>query len=237
MLLVAVGVMMAISGVFVYASEPISTSILPTDSLSILISCSVAMAVSGLIAFIVIPLRKRRTDGVQGVRIRWIVVDAIIMATLATAFLIAGLILSLQTPSSINARLSDFWETASPVVLTVIQERGQCCGFAGLNDRVLEPCKRYAEAVGCSSVLLDDYKYYAKSILQPALFALGSLCILASILALVFSFVRLRLRNQEAKEHEAILFQASLAAGDDGILPTKLKRSQPFDAWHKAVFL
>lgn len=228
---------MAISGIFVYVSEPISTSILPTDSLSIMISCSVAMAVSGLIAFIVIPLRKRRTDGVQGVRIRWIVVDAIIMATLATAFLIAGLILSLQTPSAINTRLSDFWETASPVVLTLIQERGQCCGFAGLNDRVLEPCKRYAEAVGCASVLLDDYKYYAKSILQPALFALGSLSVLASILALVFSLVRLRLRHQEAKEHEAILFQASLAAGDDGILPTKLKRSQPFDAWHKAVFL
>ncbi len=239
-LLILAGVVMAVLGIGLYASEPMTASILPTESFSALISGAVLIALAGLVAFIVIPLKKSRTDGIQGVRIRWVVIDSLIMAIIGAALLVCGLILTMQSSSSrtTTARLSSFWETASPVLLAVIQNRGQCCGFADYSDRVLEPCKQYQPAVGCSTVLLDDYNYYTRGILQPGLFALAALALLGSALAALFSLVRLRLRKQEEKETEANLFNVAMSAGEDAAMfPTKLKRSQPFDAWHKAVFL
>ena len=236
-LLMVAGVAVAILGVGLYAGEPLSESMLPTDAMTAMISGAIMMAICGLIAFIVIPLKKRRIEGAQGVRIRWIVVDSIIMAAIGASMLISGVLLR-SPPNAITARLSGFWETASPALLSVIQQRGQCCGFASYSDRVLEPCSKFNPAVGCASVLLDDYRYYTQQILQPALFCVSALCFAGAFLAALFSIVRLRLREREERESQALMFSNALANGEDvGIFPAKLKRSQPFDAWHKAVMI
>lgn len=221
-----VALVMVIGGIVIYATEPMAI-LIPQDALVALLAGGSITAVVSFIAFVVIGVRKR-TDGARGARLRWIVLDAIVMAALATGFVFAALFTMQQTANlnkTVKKKFSNFWESGSPALLTVIQSEGQCCGFNGYSDRVLEPCKKYAEAVGCWTVLRDEYAYYLH-ILTPSLIVLASLCCAASFLALILILSRL-LTSKSPKNS---------GDGYEQEEPFRINRSQPFDAWHKAVF-
>lgn len=220
---------LAIGAVVIYSTEPL-TLLIPQDALVTVLGGGCLTALASFVSFLVIGVRKR-TDGARGARIRWIVIDAVLMAGLAAAFLFAAL-LAIQHSSTLSTtskqRFSEFWETASPTLLTLIQSEGQCCGFSGYSDRVLEPCKKYKESVGCWAVLRDEHGYYLH-LLTPALFILASLCCAASLLSLILLLQRLR----SAKRDKSANGSAYYYDQDESF---RINRSQPFDAWHKAVF-
>lgn len=222
---------LVIGGVVVYATEPMSL-LIPQDALVTVLAGGCLTALASFVSFLVIGVRKK-TDGARGARIRWIVIDALVMAGLSTAFLFAAL-LAIQHSSNLSAaakqKFSAFWESASPTLLTLIQSEGQCCGFEGYSDRVLEPCKKYKEAVGCWTVLRDEHGYYLH-LLTPALFILCSLCCASSLLSLILLVQRLRSAKRDKGDGNS-------AGGYyyDQDESFRINRSQPFDAWHKAVF-
>jgi hypothetical protein len=220
---------LVVGAVVVYASEPLSM-LIPHEALVAVLAGGSLTALFSFVSFLVIGVKKR-TDGARGARVRWIVIDAILMAALASVFFYSALTTVRQSTNlttTAKPRFSKFWESASPTLLTLIQAEGQCCGFDGYTDRVLEPCKKYSEAVGCWSVLQDEYAYYLH-LLVPALFILASLCTTAGLIALIFLVMRLRSARKNKNE------------GGDGLYyetdeSFRINRSQPFDAWHKAVF-
>lgn len=220
---------LVIGGVVIYSTEPM-TLLLPQDALITVLAGGCLTALASFISFLVIGVKKR-TDRAHGARIRWIVIDALVMAGLTTAFLFAAL-LTIQQASNISSlskkKFSDFWETASPTLLTLIQSEGQCCGFEGYNDRVLEPCKKFNEAVGCWTVLRDEQGYYLH-LLTPALFILASLCFASSILSMILLLQRLRSSKRDKSDTGMTYYYDQ----DESF---RINRSQPFDAWHKAVF-
>lgn len=224
-----VALVLVIGGIVVYATEPLSI-LIPQDAFVAVLAGGSLAALMSFIAFVVIGVKKR-TDGVRGARLRWIVLDALIMAALATGFIFAALLTMRQgkslEKSEFKKTLSEYWESASPAMLTVIQSEGQCCGFGGYSDRVLEPCKRYAEAVGCWTVLRDEYAYYLH-IMTPCLIILASMCFASSVLGLILLLTRL-LSSKPSKS-------SSSDGSYDQEEPFRINRSQPFDAWHKAVF-
>lgn len=224
-----VALIAVIGGIVLYASEPL-TQLIPEESLvSVLVGGSI-LALFSFVSFLVIGVKKR-TDGRRGARVRWIVLDAVLMAALAGFFIFAALHSIRKTAAitgSVKKQFSRFWETASPAVLTLIQAEGQCCGFEGYSDRVLEPCKKYREAVGCWTVLQDEYAYYLH-ILTPILICLGALSAAAGLIALILLVMRLRYRNKNDNASGNGLYYET----DESF---KINRSQPFDAWHKAVF-
>lgn len=87
---------------------------------------------------------------------------------------------------------------------------------------MLEPCKKYAEAVGCWTVIRDEHAYYLH-LLLPGLFGLGALAAAGALLAVIMIVVRVRTTRKGGDN-----------ATDDEFF--QINRSQPFDAWHKAVF-
>jgi hypothetical protein len=224
-----IALVIVIGGIVVYASEPLSL-LIPQDTLVAVIVGGSLTALFSFVSFLVIGVKKR-TDGARGARVRWIIVDAILMAFLAAIFIIASLRSIRQSATistSTKKRFSSFWGKASPTMLILIQAEGQCCGFEGYTDRVLEPCKKYSEAVGCWSVLKDEYAYYLH-LLTPALIVLASLCTAASLTAFILFIMRLRTsRNEKSEGGNGLYYET-----DESF---KINRSQPFDAWHKAVF-
>lgn len=220
---------LVIGGIVIYASEPLSL-LIPQDTLMAVVAGGCLTALFSFVSFLVIGVKKK-TDGARGARVRWIVLDAILMSFLTAIFVFAAL-RSIRQSSDISTaakkRFSSFWETASPTMLTLIQAEGQCCGFEGYTDRVLEPCKKYSEAVGCWSVLKDEYAYYLH-LLTPALMVLASLCGAASLIAFILLIMRVRSARKEKREGGNGLYYET----DESF---KINRSQPFDAWHKAVF-
>lgn len=74
--------------------------------------------------------------------------------------------------------------------------------------------------MGCWEVLRDEYNYYF-NLLLPAIFGLTGLAAASAVVALLYALARLRARKQD--ENRA----------DESF---RVNRSQPFDAWHKAVF-
>lgn len=224
-----VALALVVGGIIVYATEPLSL-LIPRDALVAILVGGSLTALFSFVSFLVIGVKKR-TDGARGARIRWIVLDAILMAFLASAFIFSALRSirhSAELSTTTKKTFSSFWETASPVMLTLIQSEGQCCGFEGYSDRVLEPCKKYSEAVGCWTVLKDEYAYYSH-VLTPALFILASLCSAASFIALVLLVMRLRSSRKDKSQGGNGLYYET----DESF---RINRSQPFDAWHKAVF-
>lgn len=224
--LVATGVAMVlvIGGIVVYATEPLSL-LLPRDGLVTVLAGGSVTALLAFTSFLVIGVRKR-TDGSRGARMRWVVIDALLMAAMATAFILAAVMTlnqSASLPPSTKHTFSRFWSTASPTMITLIQSDGQCCGFDGYSDRILEPCSKYAQAVGCWTVLRDEYMYYLH-LLAPALIVLAVLCSTCSILAFILIVLRLHAANKQndQMDHQEEAFQ--------------INRSEPFDAWHKAIF-
>ena len=224
-----IALVIVIGGIVIYASEPLSL-LIPQDTLIAVIVGGSLTALFSFVSFLVIGVKKK-TDGARGARVRWIVLDAILMAFLATIFVLATLH-SIRQSTDISSvtkkQFSTFWETASPTMLTLIQAEGQCCGFEGYTDRVLEPCKKYSEAVGCWNVLKDEYAYYLH-FLTPALITLASLCMAAGIIAFILLIMRLRSSRREKSEGGNGLYYET----DESF---KINRSEPFDAWHKAVF-
>ena len=224
-----IALILVMGGIALYATEPMSL-LIPQDSLVTLLAGGSLTALIFFLSFLVVGVRKR-TDGARGARLRWIVLDALVMAALATGFILSALAALRQAQtlnSSTRRKFSEFWESASPMIITLIQKEGQCCGFDGYTDRVLEPCKRYSEAVGCWTVLRDQYGYYLH-IFTPSLFILASLCAAASIFASILLLVRF-LSKREGKN------SLENGSGHEIDESFRINRSQPFDAWHKAVF-
>ena len=224
-----IALIIVIGGIVVYASEPLSL-LIPQDTLIAVIVGGSLTALFSFVSFLVIGVKKK-TDGARGARVRWIVLDAILMAFLAAIFILAALHSIRQSAdisSATKKQFSTFWETASPTMLMLIQAEGQCCGFEGYTDRVLEPCKKYSEAVGCWTVLKDEYAYYLH-FLTPALITLASICMAAGIIAFILLIMRLRSSRREKSEGGNGLYYET----DESF---KINRSEPFDAWHKAVF-
>lgn len=219
---------LVIGGVVIYATEPMGV-LIPQDALVTVLAGGCLTALASFVSFLVIGVRKR-TDGARGARLRWIVIDALVMAALAVALLLSAL-LALQHSANLSVsakqKFSAFWETASPPLLTVIQSEGQCCGFDSYTDRVFEPCKKYKEAVGCWTVLRDEHGYYLH-LLTPALFILASLCCASSLLSLILLVQRLRSSKRDKGNDNGYYYEQ-----DESF---RINRSQPFDAWHKAVF-
>lgn len=218
-----VALTMVVGAIAIYATEPMSM-LLPQEGFVTVLAGGSVTALLAFTSFLVIGMRKR-TDGARGARIRWIVLDALLMAALATTFILAAVMTLNQSstlPGSIKKTFSEYWEAASPTMITMIQSDGQCCGFDSYADRTLEPCSKYAQAVGCWTVLRDEYAYYLH-LLAPALIVLAVLCCACSFLALVLLFLRLHAAN---KQKDPL----------DQNETFQINRSQPFDAWHKAIF-
>ena len=133
---------------------------------------------------------------------------------------------------SVKDQFSTFWETTSPTLLTLIQSEGQCCGFDSYSDRVLEPCKKYAEAVGCWTVLRDEYGYYLH-LFTPSLLLLTSMCAASALIALILIIVRLNGKRSKSEDDSVPATGFYYEQQEE---PFRINRSQPFDAWHKAVF-
>ena len=84
--------------------------------------------------------------------------------------------------------------------------------------------------MGCWTVLRDEYAYYLH-LLIPALIILAAICSASAFLALTLLVLRLRASRKD---------QAALngtESGNDKDETFRIKRSEPFDAWHKAVFV
>ena len=233
LLAAGVAVILVVGGTVVYGTEPLSL-LIPQDALVTVLAGGSMTALLAFIAFLIVGVRKR-TDSANGARLRWIVLDALLMLGLAAAFLFSALANMRQSSNiskSAKTRFSSFWETASPTLLTLIQSEGQCCGFDSYSDRVLEPCKKYAEAVGCWTVLRDEYAYYLH-LFTPSLLILTSICAASALVALTLLIVRLTSKRRSKSDN------ADTATGfyyEQQEESFRINRSQPFDAWHKAVF-
>lgn len=231
LLTTGVALVLVIGGTVVYGTEPLPL-LIPQDGLLAVLAGGSITALLAFGSFLIVGVRKR-TDGARGAKIRWIVVDALVMAGLSAAFLFAALANIRQSSNidkSAKSRFSSFWEKTSPALVTLIQSEGQCCGFDSYTDRILEPCKKYAEKVGCWTVLRDEYGYYLH-LFTPALFVLASMCAASALIALILLIVRLNgKRNKNDQEADGTFHYEQQEE------PFRINRSQPFDAWHKAVF-
>lgn len=215
----------------VYGTEPLGL-LIPQDSLVTVLVGGSLTALVAFVSFLVVGVRKR-TDGARGARIRWIVLDSLLMSGLAGGFLLAALMSINQASNiskSIKSKFSSFWQTASPTLITLIQSDGQCCGFDSYSDRVLEPCTKYSEAVGCWTVLRDEYGYYLH-LFTPALLVLTCVCAASAFIALVL--VILRIYGKHSKSDPSANGGFYYEQQEE---PFRINRSEPFDAWHKAVF-
>ena len=233
LLTAGVAVILVVGGTIVYGTEPLPL-LVPQDALVAVLAGGSLAALFAFVSFLVVGVRKR-TDGASGARIRWIVLDALLMAGLAAVFLFAALKNMRQSSNiskSAKDRFSSFWETASPTLLTLIQSEGKCCGFDSYRDRVLEPCKKYSEAVGCWTVLRDEYGYYLH-LFTPSLLILTSICAASAIIALILLTVRITSKrsksDSDTRDTGGFYYEQQEEA-------FRINRSQPFDAWHKAVF-
>ena len=113
---------LVVGATILYATEPLSL-LIPQDALVTVMAGGSLTALLAFISFLVIGVRKR-TDGVHGARLRWIVMDALMMAGLGAAFVLAAL-LAIRQAENVSAaskkKFSNFWESASPPLLTLIQ--------------------------------------------------------------------------------------------------------------------
>jgi hypothetical protein len=225
-----------------------------------------AWAVLGLVslfACFLICWRKRRIDGLRGCRKRWIVLYALFAGAGAAGFAaIAAYLMVVLTGKAVQQTFSSWWESASPMLLHQVQEIGQCCGFGGLDDRVLEPCQRFTPAIGCWPGMLQMEWQGHVRVLVGLSVASSALSLGAALMAVVLLVVRLRTGRSVAGSNGAGGFtQAAMLAGIQPFKPVTgsssgpssarealpplsarsleanaFARSEPFDAWHKAVF-
>lgn len=231
LLTTGVALVLVVGGTVVYGTEPLGL-LIPQEALVAVLAGGTATALLAFGSFLVVGVRKR-TDGARGAKIRWIVADAFLMAGLSAAFLFAALA-NIRRAAGIDqtakARFSSFWEGASASLVTLIQAEGQCCGFDSYGDRALEPCKKYAERVGCWTVLRDEHGYYLH-LFTPALLVLTAMCAASALIALILLLVRLNGKRAKCENGDSGTFHYEQQEE-----PFRINRSQPFDAWHKAVF-
>jgi hypothetical protein len=168
----------------------------------------------------------------------------------------------LKSNSNILTGLENFWNQAPFSILTSIQAEGQCCGFMNYSDRVIEPCQRFQQQVGCRDAMKEQYIFYLKfaNPFTISIICFGGITLILSIAKIIkrskgieynlrkYQFLQNELKNEKAKLIAKSSMGKNFASKKDGEglgnasngigfkKIFKFKGNEPFDEWHKAVF-
>lgn len=128
---------------------------------------------------------------------------------------ILGTVQLLAAKSQVRKHFNHIWNTSPDRFAQMIQAKGQCCGFDSYTDRIHEPCKAFEPKVGCFPGFMKDRYLSALKYLLVPLLAL----VVASGLALVLDLAMFAVIYFELEDERKCI-----------------RKQEPFDTWHKAIF-
>jgi hypothetical protein len=131
------------------------------------------------------------------------------------------------------ARMSRAWSALHTDTAVLIQDQGQCCGFASYKDRLIEPCIRRQQERGCQARLVEYYGRAGRRML-PVMWTVLMASVLAIVSGVLFWAAGYHLPEPS---HQTPPTNSSNTMTTDEFAETPMTpKGQSYEAWHRTIF-